>query len=582
MRALHRPDEHRAFPPVHDIRFFHDQKLPMRDGVRLSADIFLPRANGPFPTIFFHTPYESNSERHLKLGAWWARRGYAFVAQDCRGCYQSEGTFYAYLDDGPDSFDSLEWVANQSWCNGKIGTWGRSYGSLYQWLLAPMGSPHLTAMAAHVFPEGYFGDYHYAGGAFQLALCALAAIIWTTNYATVTNAAEIFFNRRYTRHLPLIDFDVEAIGRKLPFYRDWLEHQTDDAYWQRLSMRGKYDQVGVPIFQQAAWYDPYAESQLRMWRGMTAGGKTDLARRNQKILIGPWGHNAPDSSRFGEIDFGPNGFVNMSEVELRWFDHWLKGIDTGFHDGPPIELFVMGANEWRSEREWPLARTVYTPFYLHSHGKANSLGGDGWLDPEPPGAEEPDRFVYDPENPVLSIGGNSSIGHWAGTAEDPVISGPIDQRPIEQREDVLVYTSPPLERPLEVTGPIEVILYAESSTRDTDFAVKLVDVHPNGYAQNLSDGIIRARYRAGFDRTELLEPGEVAEYRIQLASTSNLFLPGHRIRLDVTSSNFPRFSRNLNTGGNVATDTTIRLAKQTVLHSGRYPSRVVLPVIPGS
>jgi putative CocE/NonD family hydrolase len=556
-------------------------KVPVRDGTRLSADIFLPRANGPFPTIFFHTPYESNSERDLKWGTWWARRGYAAVAQDCRGCYQSEGTFYAYRDDGPDSYDSLEWVANQPWSNGKIATWGRSYGSLYQWLLAPMGSPHLSCMAAHVFPEDYFGDYHYAGGAFQLALCALAAIIWTTNYATVTNSAEIFFNRRYTRHLPLIDFDVEAIGRQIPYYRDWLAHPTDDVYWKQLSTRGRYRHIGVPILQQAGWYDPYADSQLRMSRGMVGEGKTDVARSHQKILIGPWGHNAPDSSRFGEIDFGPSADVNVSEVELRWFDHWLKGNDTGLLDSLPIEIFVMGANVWRSEREWPLARTTFTPYFLHCKGRANSARGDGNLDPEPPGAEEPDRYDYVPDNPVPSIGGNSSIGHWAGTAEDPVVSGPIDQRAIEGREDVLVYTSRPLERDLEVTGPIEVVLYAASSARDTDFAVKLVDVHPDGYAQNLADGIIRARYRNGYERTELLEPGGVAELRIKLAATSNVFKKGHRIRLDVTSSNFPRFSRNLNTGDDVATDTTVRIAHQTVLHSSRYPSHVILPVIPG-
>ena len=435
-------------------------------------------------------------------------------------------------------------------------------------------------MAAHVFPEDYFAEYHYAGGAFQLALCLLAAVIWTTNYATVTNAAELFFKRQFTRHLPLIDLDVEAIGREIPFYRDWLAHPTDDDYWQQFSGRGRYQDIGVPIFQQAGWYDPYADSQLRRWRSMAEEGKTELARANQKILVGPWGHNAPESSRFGEVDFGPLADVNMSEIELRWFDHWLKGIDTGFLAEPPIEIFVMGANVWRAEHEWPLRRTQFTAYHLHSHGRANSLGGDGWLDSEPPGAEEPDRYDYDPENPVLSLGGNSSIGHWAGTADEPVVSGPLDQRPIERREDVLVYTSAPLERDLEVTGPIEVILYAASSARDTDFAIKLVDVFPDDYAQNLADGILRARYRHGYDRTQLLEPGEVAELRIKLAAISNLFKAGHRIRLDVTSSNFPRFSRNLNTGGDVATDTRMQVAHQTVLHSGRYPSRVVLPVIP--
>jgi putative CocE/NonD family hydrolase len=357
---LHEPSP-LASQPVYDLRFLHDQKIPVRDGARLSADIFLPRANGPFPTIFTHTPYESNSDRHLKWGVWWARRGYAAVVQDCRGCYQSEGRFYAYRDDGPDSFDSLEWVANQSWCNGKIATWGRSYGALYQWLLAPLGSPRLTCMAPHVFPEDFFADCHYVGGAFHLALAALAAVIWTTNYATVTNSADVFFSRRYTRHLPLLDFDVEAIGREIPFYRDWLAHPTNDAYWKQFSTAGKYSKIGIPIFQQAGWYDPYADAQLRLWRGMVEDGQGALARQNQRILVGPWGHQPPEGSRFGEIDFGPSADVNVSEAELRWFDHWLKGNDTGFLDGPPIEIFVMGANVWRSEQEWPLARTQFTP-----------------------------------------------------------------------------------------------------------------------------------------------------------------------------------------------------------------------------
>jgi putative CocE/NonD family hydrolase len=567
-------------PPTYEVSFVHDAKIPVRDGIRLSADLFLPRDGGTYPTIVLHTPYESNSDRHLKWGVWWARRGYAAVVQDCRGLYQSEGIFHAYLDDGPDTFDTLDWIANQPWSNGKVGTWGRSYGGLYQWLLAPLGNKHLTCMAPHVFPEDYFDECHYVGGAFQLALSALAAVIWVTNYATINNSADVFFTRRYSRHLPLIDLDVEAIGRKIPFYREWLEHQTDDEYWKALSMIGKYGDVSVPIFQQAGWYDPYAGSQLKMWRGMTDGGKTELARANQRILIGPWGHNPPESSQFGDIDFGPDAFVNLLGPELRWFDHWLKGIDTGLLDEPPIQLFVMGDNVWRSEREWPLTRAKPTPYFLHSDGRANSLEGDGRLDPDPPDGETPDHFDYDPNDPVPSIGGNSSIGHWAGAAADPVISGPIDQRPIERRGDVLVYTSRALELDLEVTGPIDLVLYAASSARDTDFVVKLIDVFPDGRAINLSDGIIRARYRKSREHTDLLEPGEVAEYRIRMCVTSNVFKQGHRIRLDITSSNFPRFSRNLNTGDDVATGTRMQVAHQTVLHSSRYPSHVVLPVVP--
>jgi putative CocE/NonD family hydrolase len=249
-------------------------------------------------------------------------------------------------------------------------------------------------------------------------------------------------------------------------------------------------------------------------------------------------------------------------------------------DEPPIRLFVMGDNAWRFEHEWPLARTVFTPWYLHSEGRANSLFGNGTLSPEPPAAEPADRFEYDPNRPVPSVGGNNSTQDWSRTAEEPIVPGPVDQRLIERRDDVLVYTSAPLEQELEVTGPLEMVLYAASSALDTDFTVKLIDVFPDGYAMNISEGIIRARYRNDDSRPELLEPGEVAEYRIRLYPTSNVFKPGHRLRVDVSSSSFPRFSRNLNTGEPVATGTTILVARQTVLHATEYPSRIVLPVIP--
>jgi putative CocE/NonD family hydrolase len=566
---------------VSELRYLYDQKVPMRDGVRLSADVVLPRGGGPFPTILFRTPYESAAERFIQWGIWWAQRGYAAVSQDCRGKYESEGTFYAYLPDGPDTYDTLEWVARQPWCNGRIGTWGRSYGGLYQWLAAPLGSPYLTTMAPHVICDDYFRDYHYVGGAFQLTLSLAAAIVFTTSQATVqSGSAELFNNRRFIRQLPLIEMDVEAIGRPIPFWRDWLEHDRYDAYWRAISTLDKYERITVPIFQQCGWYDAYPGSTMRHWQAMTERGGSEVARRHQKVLMGPWSHAAPESSVMGELDFGPAAYVQVPEVERRWFDYWLRGIDDGFMEEPPISLFVMGADAWRHEHEWPLARTRWTPYYLHSGGRANSLFGDGTLSPEPPAGEPPDRFDYDPEAPVPSIGGNNSTATWTAKAEEPIIPGPVDQRPIERRDDVLVYTSAPLEHDLEVTGPLELVLYAASSARDTDFTAKLVDVYPSGYAMNLSEGIIRARYRADDANPELLERGEPTRYATRMYPTSNVFKRGHRIRVDLSSSSFPRFSRNLNTGESVATGTRIEVAHQTVLHSGEYPSHIVLPVIP--
>jgi putative CocE/NonD family hydrolase len=567
---------------VSEIRYLYDQRVPMRDGITLSADVVLPGGTGPFPTILFRTPYESAAERFIQWGIWWARRGYAAVSEDCRGKYESEGTFYAYVPDGPDTYDTLEWVAAQPWCNGKIGTWGRSYGGLYQWLAAPHGSPHLTTMAPHVICDDYFRDYHYVGGAFQLMLSLAASIVFTTNQATLqSGSAAMFNNRQFMRQLPLIDMDLNAIGRKIPFWRDWLEHDRYDDYWQAISTLDKYERITVPIFQQCGWYDAYPGSTMRHWQAMTERGGSEVARKHQKVLMGPWSHAAPENSIMGEIDFGPAAYVQVPEVEKRWYDYWLKGEDDGFMAEPPINLFVMGTNAWRHEHEWPLKRTAYTPFYLHSNGRANTLFGDGTLSQEPAAGEPPDRYDYDPESPVPSIGGNNSTANWTAKADEPIIPGPVDQRPIERRDDVLVYTSAPLEHDLEVTGPLEMVLYAASSAPDTDFTVKLVDVFPNGYAMNLSEGIIRARYRNDDANPELLERGEPQKYTIGMYPTSNVFKRGHRIRVDISSSSFPRFSRNLNTGESVATGTRVAVAHQTVLHSSEYPSHVVLPVIPG-
>jgi uncharacterized protein len=547
----------------HDVRLLHDCRVQMRDGVTLSADVYLPRAPGPFPTVYQWTPYESTRDRFVAWGVWFAQRGYAAVVQDVRGRYESEGAFYPYVHEGADAYDSLDWAAAAPWCNGRIGTWGRSYGAIVQWQLAPLGHPNLACIAPHVIMDDYFADCHYVGGAFQLALSLGAALIWTTSLSTVTlePAGHLFFNRRTLRHLPLIDLDVESIGREVPYWRDWLLHPTDDAYWQRL----RHDVAGtsVPVFQQCGWYDAYAGATLRTYtRGSGA----------QRVVIGPWTHEEEVERRLGGVDFGPGAECNIREEELRWYEHWLGERETGVLDEPPMSLFVMGANEWRREHEWPPPGAEPTPWYLRSGG---ALGVD------PPGpAERPDRYAYDPEDPAPTLGGNNSLLTMTRGAELGVVPGPVDQTPLEARDDVLVYTSDELRSDVEVTGPVEVILYAASSARDTDWVVRLTDVHPDGRSLFLTEGILRARYRLGFERCELLEPGEVAEYRIRCYPTSNRFRRGHRIRLDVTSSSFPRFSRNLNTGEDVATGTRTAVARQAVLHTSAYPSHVLLPVVP--
>ena len=432
-------------------------------------------------------------------------------------------------------------------------------------------------MAAHVVMDDYFTDCHYIGGAFQLTLSVAAAICFSTNLALLeSGSASLFNNRAFFTRLPLIDMDEAAIGRRIPFWREWLEHDRYDDYWRTLSTVGRYPQMTAPVLQQGGWFDAYPGSALRHHLGLVTTGGSEAARTESRLVIGPWSHglDTPDQrelGRLGELYFGPGAEVQVAELERRWFDHWLRGEGDGLTSQAPIRLFVMGANRWLDVDTWPLPDTDYQPWFLRIRGR---------LERDPAGAEEPDRFAYDPADPVPSLGGNNSTADWTLASDVPFLPGPVDQRPIEARDDVLVYTSAPLPRPLSVVGPVEVLLYAASSARDTDFVAKLVDVHPDGRAINVTEGILRARYRRDVARPELLEPGEPDQFRIQLYPTAIVFAAGHRIRVDITSSHFPRFNRNLNTGEPVATGTRMEIARQTVLHSSSYPSRIVLPVIP--
>jgi len=365
-----------------------------------------------------------------------------------------------------------------------------------------------------------------------------------------------------------------VIGRRVDYWRDWWEHQSNDEFWHQF--RHRPDDLQVPIFQQGGWFDPYSGSHLRSFAGVGS-------RLPNRVLMGPWSHEEEVETFKGDVDFGPGSLTVIREHELAFYDRYLKDIDNGWDTRPPLELFVMGANEWRGEHEWPLARSEETPWYLGSRGRANTLAGDGSLSPEPLRGDQPsDSYLYDPADPVPTIGGVSSVLTMTQGAETPVLPGPRDQRVLERRDDVLCYTSAPLERDLELVGPVEAVLYAASSALDTDFIVRLSDVYPNGKAIFMTEGILRARYRNGTegDTVELLEANEIAEYRIRCYPIANRFRRGHRLRLDVTSSSFPRFSRNLNTGEDVGTGTRMEVARQTLLHSDRYPSRIILPVLP--
>ncbi len=554
-----------------DMEARYNVKVPMRDGVNLSADIYFPRgAKGPFPVILGRTPYNNTTEESIESAVFYPQHGYVFVAQDVRGKNDSEGDFYAFANEFEDGHDTVEWIGAQPWCDGNVGMVGASYVGNVQWQAAVMGSKYLKTIVPRVIGHNMHEANRYIGGALHLSIAAM----WALRHDGRTRQDIMVYNwEQLFSTLPVNDLDRRA-GKRVDFYQDWVEHADYDDYWKALAVEERYEDVRIPVLQIGGWYDICAAGTFHNFVGMRARGGTKTARANQRAVVGPWIHSASSLTHAGEVDFGRESMLDLQEVELRWFDHWLKGIDNGAADDPPLRIFVMGANEWRDEREWPLARTELTPYYFHSRGEANSLFGDGELSTEAPAEETPDHYVYNPAFPVPTRGGNTCC------TPELVPWGAYDQRPIESRTDVLVYTSAPLEEDVEVTGPVIVKLYASTDGRDTDFTAKLIDVHPDGYAVNLCDGILRARYHESREYQKLLEPGKVYEFTIDLWVTSNLFRKGHRIRVDISSSNYPRFDRNLNTGNDAGEDSEIRVAHQTVLHDREHPSHILLPIIP--
>ena len=578
----------------YSIKFEPNSPLMLRDGTITYVDIFRPDAGGGFPALLQRTPYDKStpSARTYSLDAIRAAMaGYAVVIQDIRGRFSSDGEFYTFTDEMNDGYDSIEWVAGQPWCNGKVGMYGSSYVGATQWLAAKSLPPSLSAIAPGQTGSDYYDGWAWQGGAFQLGF----NLEWTLDNLTSANwdnlANRLYLSPRQLdilieakdkvetgyRHLPMKELpDLE--GGMAPYYYDWLDHPEYDEYWQRISIEKAHSDITVPAFNYGGWYDIFLGGTLNNFTGMRELGGSDNARRGQRLVIGPWVHSGIGESVAGERGFGSQASsfgLDMQGQILRYYDYWIKGEDNGVADEKPVRIFVMGENVWRTEDKWPLERAEYVNYYLHSHGRANSLNGDGWLDVQTPNVgEPPDVYVYNPIDPVPTRGGQ--------IISDPGIypAGAYDQRPVESRHDVLVYTTPPLENYMEVTGPITVTLYASTSAEDTDFTAKLVDVRPDGYAKNLTDGIVRARYRVPKTPADPIEPGQVYEYTIDLLATSNLFWKNHRIRLEISSSNFPRFDRNANTGGPIGDDRTVASALQTIHHDSTYRSHMTLPLIP--
>ncbi len=565
--------------PSNDIWLDNRVAIPMRDGVVLYADVYRPAAEGRYPVIVSRTPYSTErAPSSYTAAAFFAQRGYAYVFQDVRGRHESEGRWEPFRDDIEDGYDTVEWAARQPWSNGKVGMEGGSYLGHVQWRAAQAQPPHLVAVFPRVASTSIYHDWITVNGGWRLAfnfgwgpVRQESRIMQNTGLHSMAQAPPGVSYEQTLWHLPLNDMQA-LLGRDAQFYKDWLAHPDYDDYWREVSVEEHFDKIEVPVHTMGGFFDIFAQGTLRGYEGVSKKGANAKARKGSQMVIGPWEHGV--SRKVGDMDWGEAAAVDANALALRWFDYWLKGIDNGLDTEPPVKIFVMGRNQWRFASEYPLADTDYRPLYLHSGGQANGSHGDGALSWNKPLADQPaDRFHYDPANPVPSLGGANCCGV-------STTSGARDQRPIEHRGDVLVYTTEPLEDEVEVVGPVKLRLWAASSAVDTDFVAKLVDVYPDGRAINVAEGIVRARYRNSLSAPELLEPNKAYEFEIDMIGTANRFRKGHRIRVHVASSHFPQFSRNLNTGEPFGAGTEMKTAEQTVFHSTARASHILLPVIP--
>jgi putative CocE/NonD family hydrolase len=576
------------------VRLERDVAVPMRDGTTLYADVYLPDGTGPFPALLERTPYnkQSSSEITLESPRVYTEHGYAVVIQDVRGRFRSGGDFYPFRDDGwgpnRDGYDTVEWIAAQSWSDGKVGTIGGSYSGVTQYRLTPTRPPHLAAQFVRESSSDYHREWTYRGGALELGFAfhwALRVALSNLDHAELAARAERFGGVEALRaRLAGADREIHSWMRQRPqhprsiltgiydWWDDWLAHPSEDAYWWDTTIALHHHEFDTPIWHLGGWFDSFLRGTLVNYEGVVARGRAN-ARPNQKLIVAPWIHGPANInvSKVGEIDYGPAAAVDLHSLRLPWFDHWLKGAENGIMDEPPVRIFTMGSNEWQSLPAWPPPDVRHEEWYLHggSSGSARSLNDGSLATDLPPVADGPDSYLYDPDDPVLARGGG-----WLTYAGDP--TGGYDQRPVEGR--VLTYTSAPLSHDLEVTGWITARLFAMSSAPDTDFVVRLSDVDPDGLSRIVADGVLRARYRSSLERPEPLTPNKVEAMEVDLWASSNLFRAGHRIRVAVTSSCWPRWDANPNTGGPVHQEARAQAALNTVFHDAFRPSSIRLPV----
>jgi uncharacterized protein len=504
-----------------------EEMVAMRDGVRLSTSIYLPEGKGPFPAVLIRTPYGKGTQA---VGyAAWTRRGFVLVTQDVRGKGKSEGPYRPFMDDPTDGFDTVEWIAKQPWSNGKVGMFGASAMGIAANLAAMMNPPHLVATFVMVARSSIYTQSAFMGGVFRKELNE----IWLKRQGALDVLEETF------------------------------KHNVYDHFYDIAEMPLYWDKIKVPVYNYGGWYDIFAQGNIDNFVGQQAQGGA-LAAGNQKLTMGPWGHG-----QIEEVKYPPNSVINVTEEASRWFEYWLQGKDNGMMDEPPVKYYVMGdvndpkapGNEWRTATSWPVPAKT-TSYFL--------TAGGGLSDKLPAVAESADTYKYDPKNPVPTIGG----------ANLNIKKGPMDQRAVGQRQDVLKFMTPVLDAPVEVTGRVKVELWAESDAPDTDFMAKLVDVYPDGTERLVLDSAVRARFREGFDHEVFMKKGEVYRLTIDLWSTSIIFNKGHRIAIHVSSSNDPRFDPNPNTGKPLRADSDTRVATNAIHHDRAHPSRALLPIIP--
>lgn len=541
----------------------YDVRIPVDDGVELSADIYRPRTTDPVPTVFSLTPYNNNSDRSMTSASSWVSRGYALVTVDVRGRYDSEGDFEPFRNDGRDGDGVLSWIAERDWSNGRVATFGGSYLGGVQWLMAKQDNPAHAAILSYVAPADGFFDLVRYNGVPKIDLI----YTWAMGMDGRVNQSRNGWDwSGAMRELPLDSLD-RVVGRNVAYWQRWMQEDSLSEYWFRMHVSGSYENFDVPSFNVTGWWDGQIRGVVTHYRNAVRTGDAS----DHTLIIGPWEHGVNSRRRLGERDYGPQAVIPLDSVRNAWVDHRLLG--AAAPELPRVAYFVPVRNEWRTADAWPIPETEFTEFFLDSDGAANTLLGDGRLEREGPGTGT-DSYEYDPQNPVPTVSSRTA-GARGGIAH-----GSVDNRAVETREDVLVYTSPPLEEGVTLAGPISATIHMSTDVPDTDVTVKLLDVYPDGRALNISHGIARARYLESYRHPRPLETGSVYPMEVELYPAANFFAEGHRIRVEVSSSNFPNFGRNLNIESSPNTSSRSQVANTTIHHSTEYPSHIRLPLVP--